>query len=68
MLHTAQKKKFSITDFFQYMCPNPQETADLVTFTEEIRNGTSSFFIPHAQLINTCTTQTDLCESLSDSC
>ena len=25
------------------MCPNPQETADLVTFAEEIRNGKLHF-------------------------
>ena len=25
------------------MCPNPQETADLVTFTEEILNGKLHF-------------------------
>ena len=27
------------------MAPNPQETADLVTFTEEIRNGKHPFFV-----------------------
>ena len=27
------------------MCPNPQKTADLVTFTEEIFNGKLSFFV-----------------------
>ena len=27
-----------MTDFFSKYEPNPQETADLVTFTEEIRN------------------------------
>ena len=27
------------------MCPNPQETADLVTFTEEILNGKLHFFV-----------------------
>ena len=26
------------------MCPNPQETADLVTFNEEILNGKLQFF------------------------
>ena len=33
-LDTAQKIKFSIKDFFQWMWPNPQETVDLATFTE----------------------------------
>ena len=28
--------KFSIKDFFSKMWPNPEETVDLVTFTEEI--------------------------------
>ena len=27
------------------MQPNPQETADLVTFTEEILNGKLNFFV-----------------------
>ena len=27
------------------MLPNPQETADLVTFTEEILNGKLHFFV-----------------------
>ena len=27
------------------MWPNPQETADFVTFTEEIRNGKLQFFV-----------------------
>ena len=35
---TAQKMKFSIKDFFSKL-RKPQETADLVTFTEEIFNG-----------------------------
>ena len=30
--------KFSITDFFSICDKNPQKTADLVIFTEEIRN------------------------------
>ena len=35
------------------MWPSPQETADLVTFTEEIRNGKlhflcSEYFVQHA--------------------
>ena len=30
--------------FLQQMWPNPQETAELVTFTEEIRNGKLNFF------------------------
>ena len=29
--------------FLQYMRPNPQETADLVTLTEEILNGKLDF-------------------------
>ena len=53
--NTAQKIKFSIKNFFskcdqirrqgflQYMWPNPQETADLVTFTEKIINGKLHF-------------------------
>ena len=39
---TAQKMKFSIKDFFSKCFP--QETADLVTFTEEILNGKLYFF------------------------
>ena len=39
---TAQKMKFFIKDFFS-KCDQTQETADLVTFTEEILN--SSFFV-----------------------
>ena len=35
--------KFSITDFFSKCEPNPQEIADLVTFTGEIRNGKLHF-------------------------
>ena len=31
--------KFSNKDFFSYCGQNLQETADLVTFTEEILNG-----------------------------
>ena len=31
--------------FLQEMWPNPQETADLVTFSEEIRNGELHFFV-----------------------
>ena len=37
--------KFSIKDFFSKCLPNPQETADLVTFTEEILNGKLQFFV-----------------------
>ena len=37
----AQKIKFSIKDFFSKS--KPQETADLVTFTEEILNGKLKF-------------------------
>ena len=36
---TAQKMKFSINDFFSKCEPNPQETADLVTFTEKVFMG-----------------------------
>ena len=43
---TAQKMKFSITDFFSKcdMWLNQQETADLVTFAEEILNEKLHFF------------------------
>ena len=43
-LHTAQKMKFSITDFFS-KCDqiHPQFSTDLVTFTEEICNGKLHF-------------------------
>ena len=37
--------KFYIKDFFIKMWLNPQETADLVTFTEEIHYGKTSFFV-----------------------
>ena len=43
-MHTAQQMKFSIKDFFSKCDHNPQETADLVTFTEEIVNGKLHFF------------------------
>ena len=36
---TAQKKKFSIKDFFSKCDKNPQETADLVSFTKKTLNG-----------------------------
>ena len=36
-IFTAQKKKFSINNFFSNYV-KPQETADLVTFTEKIFN------------------------------
>ena len=39
-MFTAQKMKFSIKDFFS-KCE--QETADFVTFTEEILNGKFHF-------------------------
>ena len=42
---TAQKMKISIKGFLQQMRPNPQETADLVSFTEEILNGKLHFFV-----------------------
>ena len=35
---TAQKKEVFHEGFFQEMWPIPQETADLVTFTEETLN------------------------------
>ena len=40
---TAEKMKFSIKDFFSKCDQNPQETADLVIFTEEILNGKPHF-------------------------
>ena len=48
MLNTTQKMKFSIEDFFskydqELMWPNPQETVELVTFTEEILKGKLHF-------------------------
>ena len=39
---TTQKTKFSIKDFFS-KCDQPQETADLVSFTEEILDGKLHF-------------------------
>ena len=42
VFNTVQKLKFSIKDFFSkcdQICSLLQETADLVTFTEEILNG-----------------------------
>ena len=38
-IFTAQKKKFSIKDFFSKCDKNPQETADLVSFTKKTLNG-----------------------------
>ena len=32
------------------MCPNPQKTADLVTFTEEILNGKLHFLYKEGQV------------------
>ena len=43
---TAQKMKFSIKDFFRKCFP--QETADLVTFTQEILNGKIHFLCSDA--------------------
>ena len=40
---TAQKMNFSIKGFFSKFGPNPQETAELVTFTEEIFNAKVHF-------------------------
>ena len=42
VMFTAQKNKFSIKSFFTKF-ENPQETADLVTFTQEILNGKLHF-------------------------
>ena len=36
--HCAKIEVFNYA-FLQQLWPNPKETADLVTFTEEIRNG-----------------------------
>ena len=47
--NTAQKMKFSITDFFRW--PDPLFPADLVTFTEEIRNGKLHFFVQWIKLL-----------------
>ena len=46
VLHTAQKWNFSlkISPGSQQLWPNPQEVANLVTFTEEIFNGKLHFF------------------------
>ena len=41
--HTAQKKKFSIQDFFSKCNQIRKEIADLVIFTEEILNGKLHF-------------------------
>ena len=41
------------------MCPNPQETADLVTFTEEILNGKLYFLCRDAK-IEGCWISTEL--------
>ena len=46
VFNTVQKLKFSIKDFFSkcdQICSFLQETADLVTFTEEILNGKLHF-------------------------
>ena len=44
LIYTAQKMKFSIKDFFSNCgFGHIQETADLVTFTEEILNGKLNF-------------------------
>ena len=42
--YTVQKMKFFIKDFFSKLS-NPQESADLVTFIEEILNRTVDFFV-----------------------
>ena len=41
---TAQKNEVFHYGFLRKMWPNPQESAGLVTFTEEIRNGKLHFF------------------------
>ena len=50
--------KFSITDLFsncdqirRKLWPNSQETADLVTFTEEIRNGKLRFLSSESKTV-----------------
>ena len=40
---TAQRNEVFHYGFLQCMWPNPQETADFVTFTEEILNGKLHF-------------------------
>ena len=43
-IFTAQKMKFFFKEFHSKLpLPNPHETADLVTFTEEILNGKLHF-------------------------
>ena len=42
---TVQKMKFSIKDLVIKYGQKPQETADLVTFAEEIINGKLLFFV-----------------------
>ena len=42
---TVQKMKFSIKDLVIKYDQKPQETADLVTFAEEIINGKLLFFV-----------------------
>ena len=44
-MHTAQKMKFSIKEFFSKFDQNLQFPVDSVTFTEEILNGKTSFFV-----------------------
>ena len=56
--------KFSIKDFFSKWWPNPQETADLVTFTEEILNGKLQLSFYHKDYyFRLCT-----CRTLKSSC
>ena len=38
-IYTAQINEFFYYRFLQEKWPNPQETADLIKFTEEILNG-----------------------------
>ena len=44
-MNTAQKVKFSITDFFSKRDQIRRELRSLVTFTEEICNGKLYFFV-----------------------
>ena len=50
VFNTAQKRKFSIKDFFS-KCIVPQFTVDLVTFTEEILNGKLHFLCSVRSLV-----------------
>ena len=43
--NSAQKNEVFHQGFLQYMWPNPEDTTDLVTFTEEIFNAKVVCFI-----------------------